>query len=174
MKIKDKELLKEGRFISLKEIKYEDSKGKERLWESVERNNLTGVVNIIATVKQKNLIVVVKQWRPPVGDYIYEFPAGLIDNNETPQEAAIRELKEETGLIGDVKEILGPFYSSAGLTNECSYFVFVDVEKEKNKNIKQELEDGEEIETFVLLPEKELLNSGKFDAKLAMFLIRSW
>ena len=48
--------------------------------------------------------VLVKQYRPPLDAYTIELPAGLIDANETPQEAAIRELKEETGYIGSIQD----------------------------------------------------------------------
>ncbi|KAJ4498391.1 NUDIX hydrolase domain-like protein [Lentinula lateritia] len=41
--------------------------------------------------------VVVEQYRPPIGKFIIELPAGLVDEGETPEQAAIRELEEETG-----------------------------------------------------------------------------
>ena len=49
-------------------------------------------------------IILQKQYRPPVGKVVIELPAGLIDAGETPQQAAIRELKEETGYVGQVLE----------------------------------------------------------------------
>jgi ADP-ribose pyrophosphatase len=45
-----------------------------------------------------------KQFRPPVASVTIEVPAGLIDAGETAEEAAVRELKEETGYIGVVSE----------------------------------------------------------------------
>lgn len=47
-------------------------------------------------------VVIEKQYRPPVGKVCIEFPAGLIDEGETVEECAIRELKEETGYIGTI------------------------------------------------------------------------
>lgn len=41
-----------------------------------------------------------KQYRPPVDKVVIEVPAGLIDEGETPEECAVRELKEETGYVG--------------------------------------------------------------------------
>jgi 8-oxo-dGTP pyrophosphatase MutT (NUDIX family) len=47
-------------------------------------------------------ILLQKQWRPPVNQIVIEFPAGLMDPDETPEACAIRELKEETGYVGEV------------------------------------------------------------------------
>lgn len=47
-------------------------------------------------------ILLQKQWRPPVDATVIEIPAGLIDPKESPETCAIRELKEETGYVGEV------------------------------------------------------------------------
>ncbi len=49
-------------------------------------------------------IVLQKQYRPPIGKTVIELPAGLIDEGETAEQAAIRELKEETGYVAEVLE----------------------------------------------------------------------
>jgi len=43
-----------------------------------------------------------RQWRPPIGKVCIEVPAGLIDEGETAEECALRELKEETGYVGEI------------------------------------------------------------------------
>ncbi len=67
-------------------------------------------------------IVLIRQLRYPVNAYVYEMPAGLIDQGETPAQAAIREYKEETGLTFTPLElhdaVTKPFYSSVGMTDE--------------------------------------------------------
>lgn len=45
-----------------------------------------------------------KQYRPPIDKIVIEVPAGLIDEGETAEQAAVRELKEETGYVGQVTE----------------------------------------------------------------------
>ena len=47
-------------------------------------------------------LVLQKQFRPPIGKVCIEVPAGLIDEGETPEECALRELREETGYMGEV------------------------------------------------------------------------
>jgi ADP-ribose pyrophosphatase len=50
--------------------------------------------------------MIIVQYRPPVEAFCVEFPAGLIDEGESPEQAAVRELKEETGYSGKVCDIL--------------------------------------------------------------------
>lgn len=50
-------------------------------------------------------LVLQKQYRPPIDKVVIEVPAGLIDEGETAEQAAVRELKEETGYVGQVTEV---------------------------------------------------------------------
>ena len=49
-------------------------------------------------------MILQKQYRPPIDKVVIEVPAGLIDPGETAEQAAVRELKEETGYVGEVTE----------------------------------------------------------------------
>ncbi len=74
-------------------------------------------------------IVLIRQYRYPVGDYLYELPAGLVDGGETPEEAAVREMKEETGLDfeayrGGKEMFRRPFFFGPGFTDETGSAVF--------------------------------------------------
>lgn len=74
-------------------------------------------------------IVLIRQYRYPVNAWIYELPAGLIDRGETPRQAAVRELREETGLTFCPYEGGNPgarrsVYLGAGMTDETSSCVF--------------------------------------------------
>lgn len=58
-----------------------------------------GIVTILNKLTGPELLLQ-KQYRPPIDKVVIEVPAGLIDAGETPEECAVRELKEETGYVG--------------------------------------------------------------------------
>lgn len=61
-------------------------------------------------------ILLQKQFRPPLDKVVIEVPAGLVDAGETAEEAAVRELKEETGYVGTVSET-SPVMFNGTITN---------------------------------------------------------
>jgi ADP-ribose pyrophosphatase len=96
MEIIDKIVRWKGKFMSIVEIHYRDAKGVVRTWEAVERVNIGGIVVMVAVTPANNVLLE-KQFRPPLGRDVIELPAGLVDPGESMEEAARRELIEETG-----------------------------------------------------------------------------
>ena len=118
-------------------------------------------------------LVVIKELRIPLGGYEYCFPAGLVDDGESVEEAARRELFEETGLTaGDFSVISPVLFSSAGSTDECVQILFTlatGVPSNHNQ------ESSEDIEVLVLSPERvrDLCNcKGEFAG--AYLAARAW
>ncbi|KAI1178953.1 NUDIX domain-containing protein [Nemania sp. FL0916] len=146
----------EGRWIRLVKLTYNDSKNQTRTWESAERTTRAkgGVdgVGILAVLEKPTgpEILLQKQFRPPLNQVTIELPAGLVDEGESVQEAAVRELKEETGFVGTVSEMSPIMFNDPGMTNTntaiCS--VIIDTTLPENKNPKPTLEEDEFIETF--------------------------
>ena len=93
-------------------------------------------------------LVVVREYRVPIGGYVYGFPAGLLEPGESAEETARREMVEETGMeVVEVKRVTQGLYSSAGLTDEAAALVFVTVRS--TPETKPHLEASEELEVVL-------------------------
>lgn len=135
-----------------------------------------GIVIFAVTKELPNRVVMIRQYRYPVDDYLYELPAGLVDKGESPEEAAIREMKEETGYHmeiyrGGAEFARRPFFLAQGLTDETSTAVYGYI-SEKDIPIK-ETEDSEDIEVILADKEmaKELLIKERLSSRAAFFLM---
>jgi ADP-ribose pyrophosphatase len=88
-------------------------------WEFVERKNITGI-GILVAITEWGAVLLVEQWREPVGARVLELPAGLVgdEGEEDGEAAANRELEEETGYrAGEIEKLFeGP--PSPGLASE--------------------------------------------------------
>jgi ADP-ribose pyrophosphatase len=73
---------------------------------------------VVMPVDEKRRVLLVRQYRLPVGKYLWELPAGKVDEGETPLQAAKRELAEETGYRAKQWEKLAIFYPSPGFLAE--------------------------------------------------------
>jgi len=140
----------------LKKINWQDQSGKKRVWEVAERRTRgsSGIdaVAILALVRSKTRAfplstVIIEQYRPPVGKFVVELPAGLIDDGETPEEAAIRELREETGYEAEgVLDSSSVVVNDPGMTNANMKLVILDVTLDgEMESPEQNLEPGETI-----------------------------
>ncbi len=86
-----------------------------------------GVIIYSVCGEKKDRLVLIRQFRYPIGGYIYEFPAGLVEPGETPEGAAVREMYEETGLrltLRNGGSYGRPFFTTCGMTDECCATVF--------------------------------------------------
>ncbi len=102
---------------------------EENIKAKTHERKAEGVVIYAVCSEDPSKIVLIRQYRYPIGDYLYELPAGLIDAGETAAEAAVREMREETGFkfqaLADVDEIWEhPFYMAQGMSDEACQAVF--------------------------------------------------
>ena len=146
-----REQMAQGRFLELRRLKYRDVAGQVRSWESAGRVKGQNAVFVIARLMPGRRLVLVRQYRPPVDCEALEFPAGLIDAGEGVEEAAVRELWEETGYRGVVKRVLPFGTSSAGMTDECAAGVVVEVASaEYSAPPEAHPDEGERIQVVVV------------------------
>ncbi|MGW8323032.1 MAG: NUDIX hydrolase [Thermodesulfobacteriota bacterium] len=115
MKIIGKKTLWQGRYLRTSLTTYVTQDGTRFDWECYERTS-PGVV-IVVPILPESRVLLIRQFRPPVGRPVLELPAGLIDPGEAPEVTARRELIEETGYAAGRLEplIKGPY--SPALTN---------------------------------------------------------
>ena len=91
------------------------------------RNDANGVILYGVYGEEKDKVVLIRQYRYPLGGYVYEFPAGLVEPGEDMLEAGIREMYEETGLQftpKDAGSYSRPFFTSIGMTDESCGTVY--------------------------------------------------
>lgn len=107
------EVMWQGRFVTAK---------KRGRWEYVSRSRGIRAAVILA-IDEEDHVLLVEQYRVPLGRSCIELPAGLIGDDddaadEEPLAAAGRELEEETGFRAATLENMGCFYSSPGMVSE--------------------------------------------------------
>ena len=169
MKVLNRKEIFTTKWLCLKEISYLDKNKNQQSWEYVCRNRFHGVVTIICRSRKYRRFLFVSQPRPTIDKIEISFPAGLIDNGETPVQAAFRKLKEETGYSGEILNIMGPFPKNAGLSDETSYWVEMVVDE--NAVGETEMESTEDIQKFWKTPLQLLswistLNQDRFSVAL--------
>jgi len=137
MEIRSADKLTDLKWLNMFDVAYLDAAGRHRSWQMASRTpapkcitgkfNLPDAVVIVPFHTAEKKVVVTREYRVPLADYEYGFPAGLVDPGETIEQAARRELQEETGLtVTRFLKISPPVYSSAGMTDESVAMVYVE------------------------------------------------
>ncbi len=161
------QLVFEGRVVKLYKDKIELPTGRESFREVVKHS---GGVVILAIKDDK--ILLVKQFRYPIKEIMFELPAGKLEAGEDPFEAAKRELEEETGYCADKWTDLGYVYTSPGYSNEKLYLY-------KAENLKFthcHPDEGEIIQAFEYTYNDvlKMIDNGQIkDAKTLCALLRA-
>ena len=165
----------EGRFITRYDVDYVTAEGNPKTYEIISRNRniqtlddlqnrKPNAVVMILTDESGERILVNREYRMAMAQWIYNFPAGLIDPGESAEESAKRELWEETGLrLMRIDDVLDNSYSAVGFSNERNVCVFGVAEGEFHKSTS----DAEEITPGWYTKEeiKQLLRTEPFAAR---------
>jgi len=167
MKIKGKKIINGSKYLNFVATTFLNKNNIEDVWYSVERQNNGKTVLVAAIVNNK--LVVTKEFRVAIGDYEWALPAGLVEEGDTIEETAKRELKEETNLeLESIVEKTPFMTNSAGLTNEVVSIVFAHAKGQINQDGNEQDED---IETF-LMDKQEVQNLMKNEKKI--FSAKAW
>jgi ADP-ribose pyrophosphatase len=131
-----------------------------------------GAVCVTVIDDDKN-VYLVRQYRYPFAAVTTEIPAGKLDAGETPLEGAKRELREETGIIADNYEYLGPLYTSPAIIDEVIHmYLATGLHFEKQDPDEDEFVEVIKINLNDLIQE---INSGKIpDAKTQTAVLKAY
>lgn len=179
-KIVNIEKITNTKFLNLYKITYEKENGgtfdyfvsSRRCLENLEiKKHKTDAVRAIPYLKKngKIYVVIIKEFRHAINNFIYGTPAGLVDGEESAEIAIKRELKEEIGAnVISLKKVQDSAYSSAGLTDETIECFYAEV----SLIGKQKLEETENI-TYELIELNNLpsfIKNNKFCLQSALLL----
>ncbi|WP_437130363.1 NUDIX hydrolase [Peptostreptococcus russellii] len=164
-----------SKFLNVFEIFYETKLGNQKKWIVASRKNLSkykkmlfkeesikiDAVLIAAIDESRDSLVLIKEFRMPINDYVYSLPAGLIDEGEDIYIAAKREMKEETGLeLYDIDENSSckKSFASVGMSDESLALVYGKARGEISTELQEESEIIESIYVDKKMA-KEILSS---------------
>lgn len=165
------ELSRDTRFLKNYTLNFTNTAGNEKIYETVSHFNYESMDEIGTKASgaaiigfKDDKILLVKEFRMGTNHMIYGLPAGHIDDNESPEECAKRELFEETGLsIVKVYDVLLPAYAAPDMSDMSCWIVFAEVEGE----FEDHTEEDEWIQPVFLSKEevRELLKTERFSAR---------
>ena len=175
--IHGRETIASGKYLTLQKVSFTNGRGLTGVWECVNRTNAAGAAVIIPRLMPGDDVILIRQFRPPAGRYMIEFPAGLIEEGETPESTALRELYEETGYTGKIEKVIPPSYNAPGMSGETVSMVIMTVDKNEYPQIPENHQEAsEDIQTLIVsradLPafvEKAIADGDGIDARIAVF-----
>jgi ADP-ribose pyrophosphatase len=157
MNITNVEKLTDERWLNLYAASFEHN-GHQGRWVFASRRarpytGLAGdaviIVPVLRNPGEPPRLVMVREFRVPIGGPVYGLPAGLIEKGEPVEESVRREIREETGFeVTAIHRITQPLLSSSGLTDEAAAIAFIDVQGHPESA--QALEAGEDIEVVLV------------------------
>ena len=152
-----------GKVISLRV----DRLSNGRVREVVEHRGSVAILPLLDDGK----IILERQYRYAIGKHLLEIPAGMIESNESIEDAANRELLEETGYRAGRLDYIGRCYMTPGYCTETIYFF---VAKELENTEKYNRDEDEEIDLIVMDIDEaigKVMNNEIEDAKTAYALL---
>jgi ADP-ribose pyrophosphatase len=148
----------EAKWIEFQKLTWTDQAGVERTWEAASRKtrketgvDAVAITPILLSKSKPASTLIILQYRPPIQAICVEFPAGLIDAGETVEQAALRELKEETGYDGRIVDVSPVIANDPGMSTSNMVMVVAEVDVKDGEELpEQHLDEGETIERIVV------------------------
>ncbi|MBS3780987.1 MAG: NUDIX hydrolase [Candidatus Thermoplasmatota archaeon] len=142
---KDTRKIAESTFFTLKEEDVVLPDGTEKIYTILDLPDFAGVLPLIG-----DELVLIKNYRHPIDKKIIELPAGFIEEGEKPEDAAERELEEETGYVLKSCKKLCEYHPIASLNDQKTHLFWGDAEEGGKINH----DEGEDIEVIKISVER--------------------
>ena len=172
MKLIKMEKVRDTKYLKNYELTYLNKAGKEKVYEIVSHRDLkepsklgesVSGISIVAVKDDKMLLL--KEFRMAVNDYVYGLCAGMLEEGESVEDCIRRELYEETGLeLERIDRVLPPAYAAVSISDIANRIAFVHVKGEidegnasENEEIKARFYSASQLE--------ELLENGVFSSR---------
>ena len=176
-----------SKFLKIFEVFYKTKLGNDKKWIVASRKDLedykkmvsgekdfvNDAVIIVAVEPERNALVLIREFRMPINDYVYSLPAGLIDPGEDLYESAVREMYEETGLeLYDIdkENSCKKAFASVGMSDESLAIVYGKVRGEFSTAAQEESEIIEPVYVDQKMAKEILESSENIDIKLWLIL----
>ena len=159
-KVLDSRTEYKGKIMSVRRDELTRGDGKTFIRETAVASDAVGIV----ALDEKGRILLIRQYRHPMGRPVWEIPAGRMDvDGEKPEETALRELREETDTTASSVELLTLFLNSAGWTTERTY-VYLANGLTNVPEFERENEEADIEKKWIFLDDAvELVRSGEID-----------
>jgi ADP-ribose pyrophosphatase len=128
---------------------------------------------VILPIMEQDQVLLLRQFRPALNDWIFELPAGTMEAGEQPEQCAARELEEETGYSAQRLVSLGHIYPAVGFCDEVQH-LFVAQSLRKTMRLDCDEDEVIELHPFSLTTLEQMIVAGKItDAKTIACLLKA-
>jgi ADP-ribose pyrophosphatase len=153
-----------SRWFKIVERQVDFGDGKIEVYHGIEQYDFIAIL----AVTPDGRIPIVRQYRPALERFTWEFPAGLLDSGDTPEEACIRELAEETGLVARRVHPLGQYAPDTARFGNRVFSFFVETEANSGAG---SVEPGIEVDLVKFDRLCDMIRSGEFCPQLHIGVI---
>ena len=116
---------------------------------------------VIVPVPEPGHVILIRQYRYPVNRWLWELPAGSVDEGETPEQAARRECHEEIGQVPDTVVRLGSMFPTPGYCDEEMFFFRVSGLAQPDEQAAVDEDEHIEVHVFTLKDAREMVRRGE-------------
>jgi ADP-ribose pyrophosphatase len=118
---------------------------------------------VIVPVPEPGHVILIRQYRYAVNRWLWELPAGSVDEGETPEQAARRECHEEIGQVPDTIVRLGSFFPTPGYCDEEMFFFRVSGLAVPTESAELDEDEDIEVRVFTLKDAREMVRKGEIN-----------